>query len=50
VLKLLTRVDLFEQPCALTYFITIKSGVAFLAEISDKEVMWLAAFAFPILG
>tara|TARA_R100001480_G_scaffold15562_1_gene24451 strand:- start:277 stop:429 length:153 start_codon:yes stop_codon:yes gene_type:complete len=50
MLKLLTSIYLFLKPCALTYFVAIKSGVAFLAQISDKDVVGLLPFAFTILG
>ena len=50
MLKLFAGVYLLLETCAFTYFIAVESGVAFLAEISDKDVVGFLAFAFPILG
>ena len=50
MLKLFAGIDLLLETCAFTYFIAVESGVAFLAQISDKDVVGLLAFAFTVLG
>ena len=50
MLKLLTSIYLFVETCALTYFIGVESGVACVAQISDKDVVGLLPFAFTVLG
>ena len=50
MLKLLTSIYLFVETCALTHLVPIESGVACVAQISDKDVVGLLPFAFTVLG
>ena len=49
MLKLFAGIYLLLETCAFADFITVKGGVAFMAEISDEYVVGLLAFAFTVL-
>jgi hypothetical protein len=50
VLKLLTCVDFFQEPNPFTHLIVVKSGMTFVTQIGNEDVVGFLAFAFAVVG
>ena len=48
-MKLLTCVDFLQESNSFAHLIIVKSGMTFVAEVGNEDVVRLLAFAFAVL-